>query len=159
MSLLERLAAFGVKISWPLGSGYDKVKDDSTKRARIVSFALSQKGKPYRLGAEAKDGTAKEWDCSELVEIGYKEAGLTIPDGSHAQFNFCRTVSEPELGDLGFLWKYGEPGKIGHVEILSDSLHTIGAVGIVPNCVRVADREWLEKHTRFAGWRRHPDLG
>ena len=156
--IIKQLLGMGVSVSIPLGSFHDEAKSVLLTREKIVSFALSQVGKPYRLGAENTDGAAREWDCSELVEIACKEAGEKVPDGSGAQYAFCIPVTNPSVGDLGFLWKYGEPGTIGHVEILSDSLHTIGAVGISPHCVRVEKREWLETHPRFAGWRRHPNL-
>jgi cell wall-associated NlpC family hydrolase len=48
---------------------------DRTRAARAVTFALAQRGKPYRWGAE---GPAA-YDCSGLTWAAWRSAGVAIP--------------------------------------------------------------------------------
>lgn len=60
--------------------------------AELIITALTQVGKPYKFGAEARDLNAKAWDCSELVEVVCRHHGVTptIPDGAYNQWMHCR---------------------------------------------------------------------
>jgi cell wall-associated NlpC family hydrolase len=49
--------------------------------ATAISFALAQLGKPYSWGGTGPDG----WDCSGLMMMAYRAAGIAIPRGSIAQ--------------------------------------------------------------------------
>jgi cell wall-associated NlpC family hydrolase len=49
--------------------------DDGRRADRAVAFALGQRGKPYRWGAE---GPAA-FDCSGLTWAAWRAAGITIP--------------------------------------------------------------------------------
>lgn len=94
-------------------------------------------------------------DCSELVQAAYHYAGLEIPDGSNYQYDFCRPVSAPEVGDLGFLWS-DKWNRIGHVMIYKGNgmvIHAVGGKGVVDDYAS----NW-ESHARWRGWRRHPEL-
>jgi cell wall-associated NlpC family hydrolase len=46
-----------------------------SRPARAVAFALAQRGKPYRWGAEGPGG----FDCSGLTWAAWRSAGVTIP--------------------------------------------------------------------------------
>jgi cell wall-associated NlpC family hydrolase len=48
---------------------------DGPRAARAVAFALGQRGKPYRWGAEGPDA----YDCSGLTWAAWRAAGVTIP--------------------------------------------------------------------------------
>jgi cell wall-associated NlpC family hydrolase len=59
----------------------------------VLLIALTQRGKPYIFGAEAKasDPNPKAFDCSELVEWSCGRAGVTptMPDGAYNQWKHC----------------------------------------------------------------------
>jgi cell wall-associated NlpC family hydrolase len=48
---------------------------DRTRADRAVAFALAQRGKPYRWGAEGPHA----FDCSGLTWAAWRAAGVTIP--------------------------------------------------------------------------------
>jgi cell wall-associated NlpC family hydrolase len=48
---------------------------DGARAARAVAFALAQRGKPYRWGAEGP----RAFDCSGLTWAAWRAAGVTIP--------------------------------------------------------------------------------
>ena len=58
----------------------------------LVDTAMTQAGKPYVFGAEAKTLDAKAWDCSELVEVVCRHHNVTptVPDGAYWQWRHCR---------------------------------------------------------------------
>jgi NlpC/P60 family len=49
--------------------------DAGARAGRAVAFALRQRGKPYRWGAEGPDA----FDCSGLTWAAWRAAGVTIP--------------------------------------------------------------------------------
>ena len=54
--------------------GYlDAATDEVVKK--ILEYALAQRGKPYRWGGTGPDA----FDCSGIVYMAYRHAGLTIP--------------------------------------------------------------------------------
>ena len=85
-----------------------------------ISFALSQIGKPYVWGGTGPDG----WDCSGLMMMAYRAAGVTIPRGSIAQSTAGRPVYDANQlrpGDLLFV--PGSDGTVsapGHVGMYLD---------------------------------------
>lgn len=77
--------------------------------AAAISFALAQIGKPYVWGGIGPDG----WDCSGLMMMAYRAAGITIPRGSIAQSTVGLPVydmNQLRPGDLLFI-----PGSDGTV--------------------------------------------
>lgn len=146
-----------VTVSMPLGSGYDRQAEEDRQRAAVVAYMRSKIGTPYKLGAEVAPGQEAEaglLDCSESVEAAFRVAGMVIPDGSPYQYDHCRPVKAPKLGDLGFLWS-DKWGRIGHVMVATDAgtvLHAVGGRGLVEDPVSL----W-EGIPRWRGWRRHPD--
>jgi len=74
-----------------------------------ISFALAQLGKPYVWGGTGPAG----WDCSGLMMMAYRAAGITIPRGSIAQSTAGLPVYDTNQlhpGDLLFV-----PGSDGTV--------------------------------------------
>jgi peptidoglycan DL-endopeptidase CwlO len=61
------------KVVGPKASGEQPVS--GTRAARAVTFALRQRGKPYRWGAEGPG----VFDCSGLTWAAWQAAGVTIP--------------------------------------------------------------------------------
>jgi cell wall-associated NlpC family hydrolase len=78
--------------------------------AAAVAFARAQVGKPYCYGGAGMSC----FDCSGLTMMAWRQAGVSLPHSSAAQYNVGRRVSASELqpGDLIF---YYYP--ISHVSI------------------------------------------
>jgi peptidoglycan DL-endopeptidase CwlO len=82
----------------------------SGSAAAAVAYARSQVGKPYCYGGSGPGC----FDCSGLTMMAWKQAGISLPHSSSAQYNVGRRISASELqpGDLIF---YYSP--ISHVSI------------------------------------------
>ena len=82
----------------------------SGSAAAVVAYARAQVGKPYCYGGA---GSAC-FDCSGLTMMAWRQAGISLPHSSAAQYNVGRRISASELqpGDLIF---YYSP--ISHVSI------------------------------------------
>jgi cell wall-associated NlpC family hydrolase len=82
----------------------------SGSAAAAVAYARAQVGKPYCYGGA---GSAC-FDCSGLTMMAWRQAGISLPHSSAAQYNVGRRISASELqpGDLIF---YYSP--ISHVSI------------------------------------------
>lgn len=141
--------------------------DSKALRATILEAAKRQLGKPYKFGAEVNldDPDPKEWDCSELVEWSYHQAGLHIPDGSYNQFQYCASTDDPHPGDLGFFRETREKnlagrkiGEIYHVGIMVDNTRVIEARGRPMGTVLYRPVIAWREYVNFAGWRVHPNL-
>jgi len=78
--------------------------------AAAVAFARAQVGKPYCYGGAGMSC----YDCSGLTMMAWRQAGISLPHSSAAQYNVGRRISASELqpGDLIF---YYSP--ISHVSI------------------------------------------
>jgi cell wall-associated NlpC family hydrolase len=85
--------------------------------AAAIAFAQAQLGKPYQWGGTGPDS----FDCSGLVMMAYRAAGLDIPRTSQQQFAWGPRISpqDAEPGDLVFF--AGADGTVrapGHVGIV-----------------------------------------
>src|SRR5215216_929054 len=82
----------------------------SGSAAAAVAYARAQVGKPYCYGGA---GSAC-FDCSGLTMMAWRQAGISLPHSSAAQYNVGRRISAGELqpGDLIF---YYSP--ISHVSV------------------------------------------
>jgi cell wall-associated NlpC family hydrolase len=78
--------------------------------AAVVAYARAQVGKPYCYGG-AGPGC---FDCSGLTMMAWRQAGVSLPHSSAAQYSVGRRISASELqpGDLVF---YYSP--ISHVSV------------------------------------------
>ena len=86
--------------------------------AKILDYALAQRGKPYRWGATGPDA----FDCSGIVYMAYRHAGLTIPRTTFGQWPFGVRIrpGEEQPGDLVF-FNTGpgtSPDSPGHVGLV-----------------------------------------
>jgi peptidoglycan DL-endopeptidase CwlO len=82
----------------------------SGSAAAAVAYARAQVGRPYCYGGSGPSC----FDCSGLTMMAWKQAGISLPHSSAAQYNVGRRISASELqpGDLIF---YYSP--ISHVSI------------------------------------------
>jgi peptidoglycan DL-endopeptidase CwlO len=70
---------------------------DGTQAARAVAFALGQRGKLYRWGAEGPGA----FDCSGLTWAAWRAAGVTIPRTAAGQLaDLPRVRGRLQPGDL-----------------------------------------------------------
>jgi peptidoglycan DL-endopeptidase CwlO len=78
-----------------------------------IQAALAQQGTPYVWGGAAPGG----FDCSGLTSWAYKQAGISIPRSSRAQYGVGKSVplSALQAGDLVFYG--GSAGSIHHVAL------------------------------------------
>jgi cell wall-associated NlpC family hydrolase len=76
----------------------------------VVAYARAQVGKPYCYGGSGPGC----FDCSGLTMMAWRQAGVSLPHSSSAQYNVGRRISASELqpGDLIF---YYSP--ISHVSV------------------------------------------
>ena len=85
--------------------------------AAAISFAEAQLGKPYQWGGTGPDA----FDCSGLVMMAYREAGVDIPRTSQQQWLWGPQVpaGQVEPGDLVFfVGADGTPTAPGHVGLV-----------------------------------------
>gem|GEM_PF-1936495 len=87
------------------------------RRLRAYAWALSQAGAPYAWG-----GTGPDYDCSGLVMMAYRHAGIRLPRTTTEMLAspLLVRVWHPKIGDLAF---YGS----GHVELFRKWGYTFGA--------------------------------
>ena len=89
----------------------------SSRVQKIIDYAKAQVGKPYRYGAAGPDA----FDCSGLVRMAFKQAGLDVPHSSRELSMRGTAVNWQSdgirAGDLVFTFSSSTPGQIGHVGI------------------------------------------
>lgn len=98
--------------------------------------ALTQRGKPYIFGAEARcnDPSPRAFDCSELIEWALCRIGLSFVDGSANQYNVCKsrgtvTTVGKAMSTPGALLFRLYTGPVNHVAISLGNGSTIEAKG------------------------------
>jgi len=107
-------------------------------RSTAIDYAKHFIGVPYAWGGDDPVGG---FDCSGLVVEVLQAVGI-LPDKSdftaHSLYQHFedKAVIVPYGGCLAFVLR---DGRIGHVELLIDDLHTIGAAGGGPQTHTVAD--------------------
>lgn len=115
----------------------------SMERALILSHAQKAIGTPYRFGGSSPEGL----DCSGLVEMTYRAAGIRVPRTAHDQFRALPAVDTPRPGDLLF---FGSGAKATHVGIYRGNRQMIHAPGSGRSVVSVPlDIDYWEQ--RFLG--------
>jgi peptidoglycan DL-endopeptidase CwlO len=76
-----------------------------------VQAALSRRGDPYVWGGAAPGG----FDCSGLTSWAYRQAGVTLPRSSRAQYGMGKSVSKDALEPGDLLFYGGSASSIHHV--------------------------------------------
>lgn len=142
----------------------DSLSQEQKEKLRQDMADLAGKliGIPYHLAAEWTDYTQlpRELDCSELVEGVYKAQGLKMEDGSQNQFDCTTPTASPQLMDLVFLGKGGDPQKVYHVGLLYHMGMIIEARAHDPNAKFTTGRvilrpkqAWENYKPNFLGYR------
>ena len=89
--------------------------------AKVLAWAKSHDGDPYRMGAEGPT----TWDCSSFTQAAYAQIGVTMPRTATAQRRWLAAGNGTRIqpgqekpGDLIFWDSYLGPNQIGHVMIV-----------------------------------------
>jgi cell wall-associated NlpC family hydrolase len=94
------------------------------RAARAVAFALAQRGKPYRWGAQGPDA----YDCSGLTWAAWRHAGVAIPRTAAGQLaDLPRGRGRLQPGDLVVYRSAGPSGR--HVAMVAGRGRMIEALG------------------------------
>ena len=100
-----------------VGTAADTTQAPNQTVATAIAFAEAQIGKPYQWGGTGPDA----YDCSGLVMMAYRAAGVFIPRTADEQFLWGPQVpaSQVEPGDLVFFaGADGTPTSPGHVGLV-----------------------------------------
>lgn len=98
-----------------------------TPQITAVQAARQQIGQPYVNGGESRSEGG--FDCSGLTYYAWKQAGVTLPRSSSAQYSWTTRIKKADLkpGDLVFYSSSGSTGSISHVAIYAGNGKTIQA--------------------------------
>jgi cell wall-associated NlpC family hydrolase len=111
----------------------------SPRAGRAVSFALAQRGKPYRWGQEGPSA----FDCSGLTWAAWRAAGVTIPRTAAGQLaGLPRVRGRLRPGDL-LIYRTDGPSR-RHVAMVVGRGRMVEALGRgVPVRSTSLRRDWL----------------
>jgi cell wall-associated NlpC family hydrolase len=105
-------------------SGPAPAAGDGPRAARAVAFALGQRGKPYRWGAQGPHA----FDCSGLTWAAWRSAGVTIPRTAAGQLAALpRARGRLQPGDLLIYRSRGPSGR--HVAMVVGHGRMVEALG------------------------------
>jgi len=110
-------AASRVAIDRPGAPALAAARHRMPARLRAYYWATSQAGHPYVWG-----GTGPGYDCSGLVMMAYRHAGIHLPRTTSGMLasSLLRRVWHPRMGDLAFFGPW-------HVELFRKRGYTFGA--------------------------------
>ena len=97
---------------------------NQSQRNHIAAEAQEYLGSPYKYGGNSRKGL----DCSGLVHIVFREAGIQLPRISSQQFKSGRSIliEKSQKGDLLF---FTQKGKVNHVGIVT--MRTKGSIWVI----------------------------
>jgi cell wall-associated NlpC family hydrolase len=100
----------------------------------VIDYALSQLGVPYVWGGETP---GVGLDCSGLVQLAYKAAGIDLPRTTYGQATYGITVAPDQLHPADLLF-FNDGTPLGHVAVyignglMIQAPHTGTVVSIAP---------------------------
>ena len=120
------------------------------KRQLILSAAEQFIGDPYLWGGRSPHAPAgvdsvTGVDCSGLVNLAYRSAGIAVPRDAHEQSLRAKPAKALQPGDLIFLSERGNPTRIVHVMLFAGNGDVIEAPGTGEAVRRIALAKRLGK--------------
>lgn len=109
-------------------------RSSTETRRLILRNAQLFVGNPYYWGGRSPQPPGV-WDqvtgvdCSGLINLAYRAAGLDIPRDAHEQFLRAQPIRRPETADVIFLSARGHPKQIVHVMLYAGDGHVIEGPG------------------------------
>ena len=120
------------------------------RRRLIVHNAERLIGEPYYWGGRSpvdphglNKRAAHGLDCSGLVNLAYRTAGVDIPRDAHEQFLRAQRVNAPQPADLIFLSERNNPARIVHVMLYAGDGDLIEGPGTGSAVRRIAVEQRL----------------
>ena len=115
------------------------------RRRLILDHAEQLIGQPYYWGGRSPTDphvqntrAALGLDCSGLVNMAYRAAGIKIPRDAHEQRLRAQGIKALQPGDLIFLSEKGNPERIVHVMLYAGNGEVIEAPGTGSTVRRIA---------------------
>ncbi|MBF8193943.1 bifunctional lytic transglycosylase/C40 family peptidase [Nonomuraea sp. K274] len=126
--------------------------------AKILQYALAQRGKPYLWGGTGPDS----FDCSGVIFAAYRAAGLSIPRTTFGQWPFGVKILEgqEQPGDLVF-FNAGpgtSPGNPGHVGLVVSKGEMLEARCTLCGPIKVTSYEGRDSRVGFTRPLQNPDV-
>lgn len=115
----------------------------ANRRQAIIRQAALFVGDPYYWGGRSPSGV----DCSGLVNLAYRGAGLNIPRDAHEQFLRAHPVAALQPADLIFLSEPSNPARIVHVMLYAGEGEIIEGPGTGLTVRRIALTQRLGRST------------
>ena len=112
---------------------------------RILGSAVALQGIPYVFGGTTPNG----FDCSGFVQYVFRQAGINLPRMADEQSAVCKSVTNPQEGDLVFFQTYA-PG-VSHIGIFLGGnrfIHASSSKGIT---ISSLDEDYWANHYIGAG--------
>lgn len=108
------------------------------RRQTVIRNAALFVGDPYYWGGRSPDGI----DCSGLVNLAYRSAGVDVPRDAHEQFLRAKPVTALQPADLIFLSERSNPKRIVHVMLYAGEGEIIEGpgTGLTVRRIALADR-------------------
>jgi cell wall-associated NlpC family hydrolase len=128
----QTLGALGVSGSTTATAPATSAPTASSKGAAAVQAALSKVGASYSYGASGPSS----FDCSGLVMWAFRQAGVSLPHSSYAQYGMGQAVSDIQAGDLVFFNTAGSGAS--DVGIATSSTTAVSATthGVMTHSIR-----------------------
>lgn len=126
--------------------------------AKILAYALDQRGKPYLWGGTGPDA----FDCSGIVFAAYRSVGLAIPRTTFGQWPFGVKIErgDEQAGDLVF-FNSGPgtgPGRPGHVGMVVSKGKMVEARCRLCGPIKVTSYEGRDQIVGFTRPLQSPDV-
>jgi len=105
--------------------------DTAAQRRAVVAGAKLLLGRRYVWGGRSSVQQVGDWgvDCSGLVSLAYRTAGVDIPRDAQDQYLEAHRLPRAQApGDLLFLSRPGQPDQINHVAIYSGGEELVESV-------------------------------